>query len=288
MSSNSEENSISDSGSLRILLVEDEEEHVDLILGVLEENEALYDTTVATTGKECLERLKKDIFDVILLDYQLPDLDGITILREGKKINPRALFVIVTGAGSEQVAVEAMKLDAFDYVVKSGDYYNIIPKVLENLPSRRPKIPTQQVLATLFRVGITGADTIVSDEISFSDDQERFLLKVGVFYMTLMGQGTENNLGIFGPLPVAGYPEYRSLVYAFSIEAKNSADLRQKGQEYCLLVFFIPQDLVGELPKTSIMKEVLDDVVSRFDDVTSFDQEFLNISKSVLQLSEPQ
>ncbi|MFQ5978454.1 MAG: response regulator [Candidatus Heimdallarchaeota archaeon] len=271
---------------LRILVVEDEEEHVDLILGALEENETAYSIAVATTGKKCLELLKEDDFDVVLLDYQLPDLDGITILREAKRINPGTFFVIVTGAGSEQIAVEAMKLNAFDYVVKSGDYYNLIPRVLSNLPSHRPKILAQQVLATLFRIGITGADVVLSDEINFSDDQDRFLLKIGVFYMTLMGQGAEDNLGIFGPLPVAGYPEYRSLVYAFSIEVSDSIDPRRKGLEYCLLVFFIPQDLVRELPKPAIMRNALDELIGHLKGVLSLDEEFLKTAKGALQLSE--
>ncbi|MFX0113905.1 MAG: response regulator [Candidatus Hodarchaeota archaeon] len=286
MSNRSEGDLTVDKEPLRVLLVEDDEEHVGLILGVLEEKKTIYDTMVATTGKECLDLLKKYTYDVVLLDYQLPDLDGITILREAKKINPRTLFVIVTGAGSEQVAVEAMKLNAFDYVVKSDDYYNLIPNVLANLPSRRPKIFTQQILATLFRVGITGADVVVSDEINFSDDQERFLLKIGVFYMTLMGQGTKNNLGIFGPLPVAGYPEYRSLVYAFSIEAEGFTDLRRKGQEYCLLAFFVPQDLVGDLPNPSTMRNALDEAVDSLDDVSVLDREFLKTVKGALQLNE--
>ena len=285
MPENSKRHPTADKKPLRVLLVEDDEEHINLVLCALNEYDSSYETTVTTTGHECLSLLKQQTFDVVLLDYRLPDLDGITILREAKKIDTVIPFVMVTGGGSEAVAVDAMKLGAFDYLVKTSDYYNQIPKILENLPSRRLIPEPEQILTTLFRVETTGADVAVSEEIGFSDDQERFLLKMGVFYMTLLGQiATESDLGIYGPLPVAGYPEYRSLVYVFAFEGKKSLEIRRNDLKYWFLVFFIPQDLVGELPKTSDLKKALDKLVSDIESGSSLGYQFLKRAKGVLRL----
>ena len=125
---------------------------------------------------------------------------------------------------------------------------------------------------------------IATEELDFSDDQERFLLKVGVFYMTLLGQGSENTLGIFGPLPVPGYPEFRSLVYVFTIKDKTTTDLRKKGQEYCLLVFFIPQEVVSELPKSNNIKGALDNLIGSINDVSLLNLELIKKAKRSLSI----
>jgi len=94
-----------------------------------------YCLTHVTSGEEGLDLLKNpNEFDIVLLDYHLPEMNGLDVLRHIKKIRPELPVIITTGHGSEDVAVQIMKEGAFDYVIKKEDYIERIPYVIkENL-----------------------------------------------------------------------------------------------------------------------------------------------------------
>ena len=69
-------------------------------------------------GEEALTAIKEDAYDVIFLDYRIPKVDGITVLRETVALCPGAAVVLITGEGSEEIARDAFKMGAYDYVVK--------------------------------------------------------------------------------------------------------------------------------------------------------------------------
>lgn len=104
---------------LKILLVDDDESFIQ-VLGTQIRDDYGFDVTAAGSGAEAIEVLQKENrgVDVILLDYMMPGMTGIQVLQwmhEQKNTTP---VVMLTGAGSEQVAVEAMKLGAYDYIRK--------------------------------------------------------------------------------------------------------------------------------------------------------------------------
>ena len=69
-------------------------------------------------GEEALNAIKEEAYDVIFLDYRIPKVDGIGVLREAMALYPESAVVLITGEGSEEVARDAFKLGAFDYVIK--------------------------------------------------------------------------------------------------------------------------------------------------------------------------
>ncbi|MCB1212771.1 MAG: sigma-54-dependent Fis family transcriptional regulator [Chlamydiia bacterium] len=77
-----------------------------------------YSVTLAETGKKALILAKKESFDLIFTDMKLPDITGIEVLKGCKEANPDSLVAIITAFGSIENAVTAMKLGAFDYVIK--------------------------------------------------------------------------------------------------------------------------------------------------------------------------
>ena len=111
--------------SVTILVVDDQEDHRDLIGRKLKEHG--YRVVVAATGDEALGRL--DGVDLVLLDYRLPGrtgLETLQLIRQGG--GPSA--VMVTGLGSETLAVDAMRAGAVDYLVKDHDFLHRLPQVV--------------------------------------------------------------------------------------------------------------------------------------------------------------
>lgn len=108
-------------GVIRILLVDDNLDHVQLALRALRAH-AAWKVEAARLGAECLESLRDTAFDVVLLDYRLPDMTGLEVLREIRKLPRPPVVFLMTSQGSEEVAIEALGAGARGYVVKNADF----------------------------------------------------------------------------------------------------------------------------------------------------------------------
>jgi PAS domain S-box-containing protein len=113
---------------LRILYLEDDPRDAELVQATLEAADVLNDVTRVETQPEFTELLKRGGFDLIFADYTLPSFDGISALRIAKEIRPLVPFIFVTGTLGEEVAIEALKLGATDYVFKTR-LSRILPSV---------------------------------------------------------------------------------------------------------------------------------------------------------------
>ncbi|MBN1289308.1 MAG: PAS domain S-box protein [Actinobacteria bacterium] len=106
-------------GNLKILIVEDEPETAKL-LGLLLNHKVSARSDTAFDCKSAREKLSESTFDLVTLDYQLPDGDGLSLLQEILSMREPPPVVMVTGHGDERTAVEAFKLGASGYVVKDA------------------------------------------------------------------------------------------------------------------------------------------------------------------------
>jgi diguanylate cyclase (GGDEF)-like protein len=116
-------------GGLRVLLVEDDPDHVLLARQTLEHSGHV--VGAVSQGKAAIAALGNDAYDVVALDYQLPDITGLEALDLIKGRGGAPPVVMVTASGSEQVAVEALKRGAADYVVKTPGYERELARALE-------------------------------------------------------------------------------------------------------------------------------------------------------------
>ena len=104
---------------LRILLLEDDPHDAELMQELLETNDFSCDVNRVQTGADFLAALKKGAIDLILADYRLPSFDGLSALKLALSECPDLPFIFVSGTLGEEVAIEALKIGATDYVLKT-------------------------------------------------------------------------------------------------------------------------------------------------------------------------
>jgi|GEM_PF-1346106 len=127
----------SSSTTIRLLLVEDSPQHQQLIQDALMRSTLMkMNITTAGSGEEGLELLEKNQYDVILLNYSLPHMNGLEFLWNMRKRELNIPTIMITGHGNEQVAVQAMKMGISDYVNKDGDYLNKLDMIIQRALER--------------------------------------------------------------------------------------------------------------------------------------------------------
>jgi signal transduction histidine kinase len=119
----------------KILVVDDEQSVATTIKAILQLDGN--EVTAVTSGKEALDLLKAQEFDVVLTDLRLDDLDGIEILRETQKLWPDTVSIMLTGYASLESAVTALRSGAYDYLIKPSDVDELRATVGRALERRR-------------------------------------------------------------------------------------------------------------------------------------------------------
>lgn len=100
----------------KILVIDDEKGLRDLL--TFELSSLGYNIVTAADGLEGIEKVKKEKFDLVILDLKMPKLSGTETLKEIKKIDPAIEAIVATGYGTVETAVECMKIGAYDYIAK--------------------------------------------------------------------------------------------------------------------------------------------------------------------------
>ena len=111
----------------KILIVDDEPEHQEVMDMILSSKG--YSTKTCASGLEALEILKKSHFDLVLTDFIMPEMSGMELLKLIKSTYPDVEVIVITGYGTIQNAVEAMKEGAFSYIIKGSDPEEMIGEV---------------------------------------------------------------------------------------------------------------------------------------------------------------
>lgn len=119
----------------RLLIVDDETELLTALCEILAEQD--YDTVGAPNALEGLRRLQNERFDLVITDLMMPGMDGIEFLRKVREIDPHVTGIVMTGQGTIATAVEAMKVGAFDYLLKPFNLQIILPVLARAMEVRR-------------------------------------------------------------------------------------------------------------------------------------------------------
>lgn len=135
---------------IQVLLIEDEEPIRRVLSRILSEENENYQVTEAVDGKEGLKILGSKQFDLVLCDIKMPKMDGIEVLQKSNEKNMHVPFIMLTGHGNVETAVEAMKLGAYDFILKPPDLNRLLTSVrnaLENKSLRTENIKLKSRVA---------------------------------------------------------------------------------------------------------------------------------------------
>jgi len=134
----------SSASAQKILIVDDEADVAYSFQRVLAEEPV--EVVGVTSGLEGLKRLKKEAYDLVLLDVRIGTEHGIEIFRQIRKEHPKQLVIVMTAHGTAQTAIEAMKLGAFDYILKPFDVpelLSILRRALQTAASMRELVASE-------------------------------------------------------------------------------------------------------------------------------------------------
>ena len=114
-------------GQIKVLLVDDEEGYVNVLAKRMTKRQV--EVSIALSGSEAIQTLRKKDFDVAVVDLKMEDIDGIEVLKIFKKMDPELPVVMLTGHGSEKAARDGLALGAFDYLTKPCDLEDLLATI---------------------------------------------------------------------------------------------------------------------------------------------------------------
>ena len=120
----------------KILIIEDEEPIRRVLVRILKDEDSSFEIHEASDGKKGLDLIKNDSYDLVLCDIKMPKVDGIELLQRTRKTNSTIPFIMLTGHGNIETAVESMKLGAYDFISKPPDLNRLINSVRNALEKK--------------------------------------------------------------------------------------------------------------------------------------------------------
>lgn len=118
---------------LNVVIIEDEEAHFKLMERAIVKKLPHASVSHFKDAGACLEKLDEITPDIIITDYLLPGMNGIEFLKALKRKNNQIPAIMITGQGDETIAAYSIKLGAWDYIVKSADFFVLLPSVVEQV-----------------------------------------------------------------------------------------------------------------------------------------------------------
>ncbi|MBP8646187.1 MAG: response regulator [Syntrophobacteraceae bacterium] len=101
---------------IKILIVDDDDVCRELLRDAIDGEEV--EASLASDGIDAMEKLHACPFDILITDLSMPRMDGLTLLRHARQLHPNILAIVITGYGSLESAIEAIRLGAYDYLQK--------------------------------------------------------------------------------------------------------------------------------------------------------------------------
>jgi DNA-binding NtrC family response regulator len=152
----------------RILVIDDEKPIRDALHNILTTEH--YEVDIVENGKKGLEMLKDNGYDVVLCDIKMPGMDGLEVMAKANEISPEVPFILISGHGTIEIAVEAVKKGAYDFISKPPDLNRLLITIRNAVEKNNlvveTKVLRRKVTKTREIVGETPSVQKIKDTIS--------------------------------------------------------------------------------------------------------------------------
>ena len=164
---------MSNENKIKLLMVDDEVKFLESISKRLVLKN--FDVTTAVNGKEAIESAEKGFFDVAVVDFQMPGMDGAQVLRVLKEKHRYLEIIMLTGRATVNSAVECTKLGAFKYLEKPYDFENLVETIQEAYEARLKKKfeHNQKRMEEIQKLSISSSPLGLLRALARLDDEEK-------------------------------------------------------------------------------------------------------------------
>ena len=196
-------------GTIRVLHVDDSLLDIELVKDALTAEEEDFSLRSVRSRREFEEQIEQGTYDIILSDFNILGFEGFKVLDLAREKNPLMPVIIVTGTGSEEIAVEAMKRGAADYVIKHPSHIRRLPETIRRaLEGCRIRVK-QQESEDLYRTAVEhsndGFALVKGDQHIYVNEK----------FLNLFGYASLDELKVDGPYGMI-HPDDRERVLAYS------------------------------------------------------------------------
>ncbi len=150
---------------IRILVVDDEEDITEVLADLL--SEMGYDVETARDGQEAWERIQADPHHVVITDLKMPRMDGLGLLQAIREAGHHSAVIIMTGFATVETAIEALKIGAYDYILKPfkvGELLQVVERAVEKLRLEAENLQLREQIA-LLRLSESVSPSLSLDEV---------------------------------------------------------------------------------------------------------------------------
>lgn len=121
----------------KILIIEDEDSIRRVLIKIIKNEDATYEVDEAADGVEGFDKLVDSDYDLVLCDIKMPKMDGVEVLEKVQAFKPDIPFIMISGHGELETAVQAMRLGAFDYISKPPDLNRLLNAIRNALDKKK-------------------------------------------------------------------------------------------------------------------------------------------------------
>ncbi len=249
--------------SVKILLVDDEENLLQITQLYLEKTDRRFIISTAKSTKVALNLLVKEPFDIIISDYKMPEMDGLEFLAKVKDQGYDIPFIIFTGKGREEVAIQALNLGADYYLQKGGDpksqfreLINLIEKSVEKRKSDISVRKSEEKFSKAFQFSLNGIAIIRFSDRVYLDVNENFIKTMGYSKEEIIGKKS-SELNIWAKKEDYDF-YFKQLIEVGEIFDFETLIVGKNGRIIPLQISATLIDIEGELCILSISRDVLE------------------------------